>query len=112
MITMIDSDDICTDLDSLADKYGIPEFSSVKMDVERLEQELQARIDELESENEDLEARVGELEGKDSCDLEDFVSSLLRYADGDEPSLGLVLAVTDDIRKLLVEKYHISKVNL
>ncbi len=49
---------------------------------------------------------------KTSLGLEDLVAALLRSVDSDEPSLGLVLAVTDDIKKLLIEKYHISEVSL
>lgn len=101
MITAIDVDDI---KDKLED---------VISDVETLEHDLQSRIDDLEEENDELKSRVEELETSSSfSNFEDFVSTLLRNVGSDDPSLGTVLAVKDDIKKLLVEKYHISEVNL
>lgn len=112
MICTISADDIRTALDGLAEEYTILDevILPIQRDVERLEEDLQDRIDELEDENDKLCARVDELET--SLDLEDLVATLLRSVNSDEPSLGLVLAVTDDIKKLLVEKYNISEVNL
>ena len=112
MICTVSADDIRGALDGLAEEYTIldEDILPIQQDVERLEEDLQSRIDELEDENDKLGARVDELET--SLDLEDLVAAQLRSADSYEPSLGLVLAVTDDIKKLLVEKYHISEVNL
>lgn len=112
MICTVSADDIRGALDGLAEEYTIPDADilPIQQDVERLEEDLQDRIVELEDENDKLGARVDELET--SLGLEDLVATLLRSADSDEPSLGLVLAVKDDIKKLLVEKYHISEVNL
>lgn len=112
MICTVSADDIRNALDGLAEEYTIldEDILPIQQDVERLEQDLQSHIDELEEENDKLGARVDELET--SLVLEDLVATLLRSAESDEPSLGLVLAVTDDIKKLLVEKYHISEVNL
>ena len=112
MICTVSADDIRGALDGLAEEYTIrdDDILPIQQDVERLEEDLQSRIDELEDENDKLGARVDELET--SFGLEDLVATLLRSADSYEPSLGLVLAVTDDIKKLLVEKYHISEVNL
>lgn len=112
MICTVSADDIRGALDGLAEEYTIldADILPIQQDVERLEENLQDRIDELEDENDKLGARVNELET--SLGLEDLVATLLRSADSDEPSLGLVLAVTDDIKKLLVEKYHISEVSL
>lgn len=112
MICTVSADDIRGALDGLAERYTIPDedILPIQQDVERLEEDLQSRIDELEDENDKLGARVDELET--NLGLEDLVAALLRSADSDEPCLGLVLAVTDDIKKLLVEKYHISEVNL
>jgi len=101
MILDIDSDEIADKLDD------------IRSDVRNLESSLQSRIDDLEEENDELSSRVEELEESSSfSNFEDFVSSLLRSVGSDEPSLGTVLAVKDDIKKLLVEKYHISEVNL
>lgn len=101
MILDIDSDDIVDKLDG------------IRSDVRNLESSLQSRIDDLEEENDELKSRVEELETSSSfSNFEDFVSTLLRSVGSDEPSLGTVLAVTDDIKKLLIEKYHISEVNL
>lgn len=101
MILDIDSDDIVDKLDD------------IRSDVRNLESSLQSRIDDLEEENDELKSRVEELETSSSfSNFEDFVSTLLRSVGSDEPSLGTVLAVTNDIKKLLVEKYHISEVSL
>ena len=112
MICTVSADDIRGALDGLAEEYTIPDADilPIQQDVERLEENLQDRIDELEEENDKLGARVDELET--SLGLEDLVAMLLRSVDSDEPNLGLVLAVKDDIKKLLVEKYNISEVNL
>lgn len=112
MIGTISADDIRGALDGLAEEYTILDevILPIQRDVERLEEDLQDRIDELDDENDKLRARVDELET--SLVLEDLVATLLRSVNSDEPSLGLVLAVTDDIKKFLVEKYNISEVNL
>lgn len=112
MICTVSADDIHTTLDGLAERYTIldEDILPIQQDVERLEEDLQDRIDELEDENDKLGARVDELET--SLGLEDFVATLLRSVDSDEPSLGTVLALKDDIAKLLIEKYNISEVNL
>lgn len=112
MTCTVSADDIRGALDGLAEEYTIldEDILPIQQDVDRLEEYLQDRIDELEDENDKLGARVDELET--SLGLEDLVAALLRSTDSDEPSLGLVLAVTDDIKKLLVEKYHISEVSL
>lgn len=101
MILDIDSDDIVDKLDD------------IRSDVRNLESSLQSRIDDLEEENDELKSRVEELEMSLSfSNFEDFVSALLRSEGSDEPSLGTVLALKDDIKKLLVEKYNISEVYL
>lgn len=101
MILDIDSDDIVDKLDD------------IRSDVRNLESSLQSRIDDLEEENDELKSRVEELEMSSSfSNFEDFVSALLRSVGSDEPSLGTVLALKDDIKKLLVEKYNISEVYL
>lgn len=101
MILDIDSDDIVDKLDD------------IRSDVRNLESSLQSRIDDLEDENDELKSRVEELETSSSfSNFEDFVSTLLRSVGSDEPSLGTVLALKDDIKKLLVEKYNISEVYL
>lgn len=101
MITTIDADNI---KDKLED---------VISDVQILEHDLQSRIDDLEEENDELRSRVEELEVSSSfSNFEDFVSALLRSVGSDEPSLGKVISLKDDIRKLLIEKYNISEVNL
>lgn len=101
MITAIDADNIKNNLED------------VISDVEILEHDLQCRIDDLEEENEELKSRIEELEESTSfSNFEDFVSTLLRNVGSDEPSLGAVLALKYDIKKLLIEKYHISEVNL
>jgi hypothetical protein len=112
MTCAVNADDIRGALDGLAERYTIldEDILPIQQDVERREEYLQDRIDELEDENDKLGARVDELET--SLGLEDLVATLLRSVDSDEPSLGLVLAVTDDIKKLLIEKYNISEVNL
>ena len=115
MTTYINADDIDADLDDLAEEYTIPDESldPIRDNIHRLEQDLQSRIDDLEDENDELKSRIQEQEESSSfSNFEDFVSTLLRSVDSDEPSLGLVLAVKDDIKKLLVEKYNISEVNL
>lgn len=115
MICTISADDIRGDLYGLAVEYTIldEDIVPIQQDVERLEEDLQARIDELENENEELTSHVEELETSSSfSNFEDFVSTLLRSVGSDEPSLGTVLALKDDIRKLLIEKYNISEVNL
>jgi len=115
MVTDIDANDINAELDDLAERYTILDESlaPIQEDVERLERDLQFRIEELEDENDELSSRVDELEESVTvCGLEDFVTALLRNVDSDEPSLGKVLAVKDDIKKLLIEKYNISEVNL
>lgn len=101
MILDIDSDDIVDKLDD------------IRSDVRNLESSLQSRIDDLEEENDELSSRVEELEESSSfSNFEDFVSTLLRSVGSDEPSLGTVLALKDDIAKLLIEKYNISEVSL
>lgn len=101
MILDIDSDEIVDKLDD------------IRSNVRNLESSLQSRIDDLEEENEELKSRVEELETSSSfSNFEDFVSALLRSVGSDEPSLGIVIALKDDIKKLLVEKYHISEVNI
>lgn len=101
MILDIDSDEIANKLDD------------IRSNVRNLESSLQSRIDDLEEENDELSSRVEELEESSSfSNFENFVSSLLRSVGSDEPSLGTVLALKDDIKKLLVEKYHISEVSL
>lgn len=101
MILDIDSDDIVDKLDD------------IRSDVRNLESSLQSRIDDLEEENDELKSRVEELETSSSfSNFEDFVSTLLRSVGSDEPSLGTVLALKDDIAKLLIEKYNISEVSL
>ena len=115
MICTVSADDIRGALDGLAEEYTIPDADilPIQQDVERLEEDLQSRIDELEEENEELTSHVEELETSSSfSNFEDFVSALLRSVGSDEPSLGTVLAVKDDIKKLLIEKYNISEVNL
>ena len=112
MTCTVSADDIRGALDGLAEKYTIldDDILPIQQDVECLEEDLQDRIDELEDENDKLGARGDELET--SLGLEDLVAPLLRSAESDEPSLGSGLAVTDDIKKLLIEKYNISEVNL
>lgn len=112
MISTVSADDIRGALDGLAEKYTIldDDILPIQQDVECLEEDLQDRIDELEDENDKFGARVDELET--SLGLEDLVAALLRSVGSDEPSLGTVLAVKDDIKKLLIEKYNISEVNL
>ncbi len=115
MVTMIAADDIDADLDDLAEEYTIRDESidPIRANIHQLEQDLQSRIDDLEDENDELNSRVEELETSSAfSNFEDFVSALLRSVGSDEPSLGMVLALKDDIKKLLVEKYNISEVNL
>lgn len=115
MTTYINADDIDADLDDLAEEYTIPDetLDPIRDNIHRLERDLQSRIDELEDENDELTSRVEELEESSSfSNFEDFVSTLLRSVGSDEPSLGTVLALKDDIAKLLIEKYNISEVNL
>ena len=115
IIGTISADDIRGALDGLAEEYTIldEDILPIQQDVERLEEDLQNRIDELEDENDELTSRVEELEMPSSfSNFEDFVSALLRSVGSDEPSLGTVLSLKDDIRKLLIEKYNISEVNL
>lgn len=101
MITTIDADDIKDKLEN------------VISDVEILEHDLQCRIDDLEEENEELKSRIEELEESSSfSNFEDFVSTLLCSVSSDDPSLGTVLALKDDIAKLLIDKYNISEGNL
>lgn len=115
MICTVSADDIRGALDGLAEEYTIldEDILPIQQDVERLEEYLQDRIDDLEEENEELKSRVEELETSSSfSNFEDFVYTLLRSVGSDEPSLGMVIALKDDIRKLLIEKYNISEVNL
>lgn len=115
MTCTVSADDIRGALDGLAEKYTIldDDILPIQQDVECLEEDLQDRIDELEDENDKLGARVDELETSSPfSDFEDFVYTLLCSVGSDEPSLGTVLSIKDDIRKLLIEKYNISEVNL
>ncbi len=129
MICTVSADNIRGALDWLAGEYTIldEDILPIQQDVERLEEDLQSRIDDLENENEELTSHVEELENENEeltshveeletsssfSNFENFVSSLLRSVGSDEPSLGTVLALKDDIKKLLVEKYHISEVSL
>ena len=115
MITTIAAGDIRGSLQSLATEYTIldADLIPIQQDVVRLEEELQSRIDDLEEENDELQSHVEELETSSSfSNIEDFMSTLLRSVGSDEPSLGTVLSLKDDIRKLLIEKYNISEVSL
>lgn len=54
---------------------------------------------------EELRDRVRAL---DARDLEDFVTCMLKRFTGQNPSLGAIVSLKEDIENLLATKYHIS----
>lgn len=119
MITTIDPQTIRDSLDSLADTYDIPkhEIDSIKYDIDKIVDEYDDRVERLEDECSTLENEKLDLE--DELDekrcyssVEEFASAMLTAFAGNEPSLGEVISLKDDLEKLLTTKYNISIGNL
>ena len=119
MQTDIDIQDIKDDVDRLAEKYT-DQADEIKEDIDRLVAEYEDCIDTLEDDNANLCSRVEELEedleekeqALANANLEDYASSMLQSFTGDEPNMGEVLSLKDDLEKLLTTKYNISLGNL
>lgn len=119
MVTTIDPQNVRDSLDALADTYDIPqhEIDSIKYDIDKIVDEYDDRVEclegecsTLENEKQDLEGELDEKRGYGS--VEEFASAMLSAFAGQEPNMGEVLSLKDDLEKLLTTKYNISMGNL
>jgi len=105
MQTDMDIQDIKDDVDRLAEKYT-DQADDIKDSIDKLVAEYEDRIDSLEEQLYEKEQELA------NVNLEDYASSMLQTFTGHEPNMGEVLALKEDLEKLLTTKYNVSLGNL
>lgn len=87
----------------------------IKTSLNEIASNYEDRIAELEGDLDDLQEECDRLEEKlcnNSSHVEEYASSMLKNFTNYEPSLDDVLSLTEEITKILVEKFNISTGNL
>lgn len=101
-----DGADISEVVDSL--DLAISDFDDLIADYDRHCETLDGDISDQNDEIERLEDEIRELK-PNGFSVESYAAALLQSCTGQEPNLGEVLSLKDDLEKLLTTKYNISK---
>lgn len=90
-------------------------LEGIKTSLNEIASNYEDRIAEHEGDLDDLQEECDRLEEKlcnNASYVEEYASSMLKNFTNYEPSLGDVLSLTEEITKILVEKFNISTGNL
>lgn len=90
---------------------AISDFDELIEDYDRHCETLDGDISDQNDEIERLEDEIRELK-PDGFSVESYAAALLQSCTGQEPNLGEVLSLKDDLEKLLTTKYNVSVGNL
>lgn len=90
---------------------AISDFDELTADYDQQINNMDADISEQNEEIEDLEEQLRALKPSGGS-LELYAASMLQSFTGQEPSMGDVLSLKDDLEKLLTTKHNISLGNL
>ena len=101
-----DGADISEVVDSL--DLAISDFDDLIADYDRHCETLDGDISDQNDEIERLEDEISELK-PNGFSVESYAAALLQSCKGQEPNLGEVLSLKDDLEELLTTKYNISK---
>lgn len=101
-----DGADISEVVDSL--DLAISDFDDLIADYDRHCETLDGDISDQNDEIERLEDEISELK-PNGVSVESYAAALLQSCTGQEPNLGEVLSLKDDLEELLTTKYNISK---
>lgn len=101
------------DLSVIKDKLdvAISDFDELIDDYDRHCETLDGDISDQNDEIERLEDEIRELK-PDGFSVESYAAALLQSCTGQEPNLGEVLSLKEDLEKLITTKYHISLGNI
>lgn len=116
MIGSIDTDDVLEKLNEVRESFTEKLDEAVSA-VKELADDYENRISDLQGESCNKDDEIDELQNKldelsSGGDLELYATSMLTSFTGHEPSLGDVLALKEDLEKLLTTKYNVSLGNL
>lgn len=112
--------DTIADVIAALDEYentadDLPTLEDIKTSLDEIASSYEARIADLECDLDNLQEECDSLEEKlcnNESHVEGYAASMLKNFTGHKPILGDVLSLTEEITKILIEKFNISTGNL
>ena len=116
MLTSVDPAKIKADIEEAVNNTSVDAIPSLLSDIDTLVDNYEEQVSDLVVEKNELQDEVNDLENKlDSGllgDIEDYAEHILKDFTGTDPNLGDVLMFKEELTKLLVNKFNVSRGNL